>query len=312
MGSKHLDPSSWKSFAKGRSLRDAAYAEALEDWVDAANEMPRLRLDALEDLERCGRAMLAATRGGKAEDALTEWLDDTTAAIAVERKKALAEQTAKAAEDYDFDNDVRVLTSGTVVMLREVRRGQPTHALIALHGRQCALRLARRPLQASARELLATWLGASGGVRYLSATCTWQDETIIFVVATPPTGLARLVRQALLKQTGKRHRVRVRGSQADDIDETTDDDDPDDDAGNTPRDAAAKPSDDADLTEQRGRLAALAPTLRLALQAKRPDARKLGALLVFADRKLRRGQIAAARQALDVLAALLAAAPPAG
>lgn len=307
MAAKALDPSSWKSFAKGKSLRDAAYLEALEDWEDAADEIPRLRLDALEDLERCAKTVLDAARGNKAEDALQEWLDDAAAAIAVERKKALAEQTAQAAEDHDFDNDVRALTSGTVAMLRHVRRGQPTHALIALLGQRCALRMARRPLTAPARELLATWLGASGGVRYLSATCSWQNDTITFVVQAPPAGLARLVRRALLEQTGKRHRVRVRGGEADEVDETTDDDD---EADGTPGDLAAKAAGDAEWLEQRGRLAAFAPALRHAMQARRPDARKLGALLVFADRKLKRRQIVAARQALDALSALLAANPP--
>lgn len=303
---KALDPSRWRAFAKGKALRDAAYLDALEDWVDASNENPRLRLDALEDLERATTALRAAARGHAAEDDLDEWFDDVDQAIAVERKKAQGEQAAEAAEDYDFDNDLRALTDGTVAMLRQLRRGQPTHALIALIGRQCAVRLARRPLRAPARELLATWLGVTAGVRYLAATCTWDDNTITMVVDAPASGLSKLVRLALLKQTGKRFQVRLRSSASEEVDETLGDD--------ADADTAAAQADadspEAALVEQRGRLAALAPALRRALHEQRSDARKLGALLVFADAKLRRGQLLAARQALDVLSTMLAGAPP--
>lgn len=325
MATRALDLAAWKARTRGKPWAQGECTDALAAWARAAGEDAARRLDVLEDLDEALDDLRAAVkRGGVDADErdVLEWVADAERAVEDERRKALADKADDVEDDYDFDNDLRALTTAVAAMLRQVRRGFVAHVLLARHGRDHAVRLARRPLQNPARELMATYLGADGGVRYDAGTCHWEQGAYTFVLRGSPSGRARPLHAALRRQTGKRHPVRVRGMQ-DDGSEAPDDealeDLPDDAAGPASMPAPAtgavasstqthpETESQAEIAwqAQRERLVRLVPRLRRALLTKPVEARRLRPLIAFAQLKVQRRQTVAARQSIDTLERLL-------
>lgn len=323
MAAKPLDFAAWKARARGKTWAQGDWTDALAAWARAADEDAARRLDVLDDLDEALDDLRAALRRGGVdadEREVLAWVADAERAVEGERRRALADKADDVEDDYDFDNDLRALTTLVAAMLRQVRRGSVAHVLLARHGRDHAVRLARRPLQSPARELMATYLGAEGGVRYDIGTCHWERGAYTFVLRGSPNGRARPLHAALLRQTGKRHPVRVRGVQDDGTEEPADEaledlhDDPatpaaahsqaETQAGTgaeTPTETEAEIAWQA----QRERLVRLVPRLRRALLTKPAEARRLRPLIAFAQLKVQRRQTVAARQSIDSLERLL-------
>ncbi len=327
MAAKPLDLAAWKARARGKPWAQGDCTDALAAWARAAGEDAARRLDALDDLDEALDDLRAALRRGGVdadEREVLEWVADAERAVEGERRKALADKADDVEQDYDFDNDLRALTTLVAAMLRQVRRGFIAHVMLARHGRDHAVRLARRPLQNPARELMATYLGAEGGVRYDTGTCHWERGAYTFVLRGSPSGRARPLHAALLRQTGKRHPVRVRGVQDEGSEEPADEalEDLLEDAATPAATPARVESQAATQTgsrtetptetpaeiawqAQRERLVRLVPRLRRALLTKPAEARRLRPLIAFAQLKVQRRQTVAARQSIDSLERLL-------
>lgn len=323
MATKPLDLAAWKARARGKPWAQGDCTDALAAWAHASGEDAARRLDVLDDLDEALDELRAALRRGGVdadEREVLEWVADAERAVEGERRRALADKADDVEDDYDFDNDLRALTTLVAAMLRQVRRGFIAHVLLARHGRDHAVRLARRPLQNPARELMATYLGAEGGVRYDTGTCHWEQGAYTFVLRGSPSGRARPLHAALYRQTGKRHPVRVRGAQ-DDGSEDPADEALEDLLEDVPQPAAAPPQIEtqagkqADIDAearaeiawqaQRERLVRLVPRLRRALLTRPTEARRLRPLIAFAQLKVQRRQTVAARQSIDSLERLL-------
>ncbi len=327
MATQALDLAAWKARARGKPWAQGDCTDVLAAWARAAGEDAARRLDVLDDLDEALDDLRAVVRRGGVdadEREVLEWVADAERAVENERRKALADKADDVEDDYDFDNDLRALTTLVAAMLRQVRRGSVAHVLLARHGRDHAVRLARRPLQNRARELLATYLGSEGGVRYDTGTCHWEHGAYTFVLRGSPNGRARPLRAALLRQTGKRHPVRVRGLRDDGSEEPADEalEDLHDD---TTGPAVAPAQVDAQAATQTGsraetptetqaeiawqaqreRLVRLVPRLRRALLTRPAEARRLRPLIAFAQLKVQRRQTVAARQSIDSLERLL-------
>lgn len=328
MADKHLAGAEWKRFAKGRALKDADLRDALEGLEKAAKAPAAERLKACDGIAGASDALRKATRGDQEVAAYLDDLDD-----ALKAARRAAEEAARVEAE---EASPAQLTTRMVALLRDAARGQPMHAMIATAGRQTAVLLARKPISPPMRKVLAEYLGSPSGLKVALGQCLFEAKAHTFVLDAPAGGMAKRVRAALEVQTGLKVKVRVRGPAPDDVD----DDDGADADGNAavaeaPRDAPAqkprKERDDAALPEDRddeapprdpgdaaprpgaiarakafnARLSGLQPAIRAALAG--PAAATLKPLI--ARIAVAKGDVAAAEEALDAIAAALAADP---
>ena len=131
-----------------------------------------------------------------------------------------------------------------VPLLRLVNKGEVMHALVAGTGKHVAVMLSRKPIPPARRKLLAEELGAAGGIKYYVGHCVREKGMTTFVLKTQVAGMAKLIKLALLEQTGLRVKLRCRGEDGetdDDLDEPAQPDDQGDDNG---KDDDETPGDD--------------------------------------------------------------------
>lgn len=222
MSEKHLTESAWKSFAKGRGLKDAPLAKALAEAEKAQRGTPAARLAALEQIEREIGPLQRASKDRELADYLAEIGKQLNSArtAAQAAAKAAAKDAAKEAAAEDAP---ALLGSRTLAVLRTVLRGEPAHALVALAGKDCAVIVAPKPVSGGERRLLAERLGNASGIKYLEAGCILEQKAPTFVLPASMGGLAARLQAAIAAQTGQKLRVRVRGSDPKDVDEAADD-----------------------------------------------------------------------------------------
>lgn len=337
-----LSESSWTGFAKKRELDDAALVKALSKFDKTTEAKPEPRLESLQEVEaQIAKQVVAIARRKKelgdkpwkeAKDKLDAMLAETGHLIketraAVAATAASAEKAEKADDDEDSP---ALLTTAMVPILRALKKPDvQMHALIATAGKNTAVLVMRRPVGMSRRKLLADFVDAKGGVKYIVGECLQEKGALTFVVQSPAAGLAKRIRAALLEQTALRLKVRVRGESGE-PDEDGDDEDDEDEAGTESGAAPSAPSDTGPGTDQSGAPAKSTPepaagtspeaqawTVRLgefqhryddALRAGHPEATKLRALMGFASEKAdERHDYPAAIKALDMLEKLLVA-----
>ena len=307
MAEKHLSEAAWKVQAKGQSYKDAAWLKSLEAWAKAAKAGPDEQRQALDQVATEAAALRKAH---KADKALASYLDLVDKALERERKDV--EKAAKAAADAEeADESPALLTSKMIPLVRQVRKGDTLHALIATNGKQTAVLLARRPVAPARRKLLAEFLDVSGTLKYLQGTCLWEQEAHTFVVDSQAAGLAKKLKAALLGQTELRCKVRVRGPDPNDVDEDLDDAAPAQAEPQASAAATGQPvSDDnaARLTTFNARLKALLPAVQAAVQAGHPQAAQIKLRASEAGALARQNRFAEAQALLDALAQQLAPA----
>ncbi|WP_077037888.1 hypothetical protein [Pelomonas sp. KK5] len=214
MAEKHLSESEWKKFAKGRGLKDAVFLKALGSLDDV--KTAKAELAALDELDKQSGLLAKA---GKGDKELAAYLDDVDKAVARQRKAAEAregkEAAAAKADAEDDEASPALLTTELLPLVKQTRNGQTMQALVAAGGKEVALMLARRPISPARRKMLADYLGVSGGVRYLVGECRWENSALTFVLDPQMSGLAKKLAAAVLKQTGQRMKVQVRGDDED-------------------------------------------------------------------------------------------------
>jgi hypothetical protein len=287
---KYLTDSEWKKSSKGQAWKDAALLKVLAGLDKADKTGPEVLKSALDDVEKQIDLLLKAHKGDKG---LTAALTEVDKALARQRKAVEQAMKAAPASDGDEDDSTALLTSKLVTLLRQVRQGVVMHALVALGAKRAVVMLSVRDIPAPRRKLLTAELGTTSGVKFIVGQCLFEANAPTFVVDAAAGGLAKKLGAALLTQTGQRVKVRVRGSDPNDVDEDLDD-------------AIQAPPSHEQLAFE-ARQAVLAARLQQALQAQAGEVGKLRALDVFVQEKAASGQYKAALQALESMEKLLSA-----
>jgi hypothetical protein len=102
--------------------------------------------------------------------------------------------------------------------------------------------LSRKPIPPTRRKMLADQLGG-GSTKYYPGHCHLEAGAISFVLKAEVAGMAKLVKAALLEQTGLRlNKIKCRGEDGDDDDE----DENEDDARSSAPSARGEPGDEGD------------------------------------------------------------------
>ncbi len=242
MAEKNLTEGAWKVFAKSRNFKDAGLLKALADWSRAESGAADAQLGCLEAIDKQAQALLKVHRGDKE---LTAYLGDLDKALARARKAA--EQAAKersklaaSAEEGEDDDSPALLTTKMLPLLRLVQKGETMHTLVAKSGKQVVVMLSRKPIAPARRKMLADQLGG-GSTKYYPGHCTLEAGAATFVLQAEVAGLSKLVKRALLDQTGLRvNKVKCRGEDGDDDDH--DDDESGEGAPATPEIDAGGPA----------------------------------------------------------------------
>lgn len=308
MAEKHLTEAAWKSFAKGKDYKDAALLKALDAWSRAAKGPPQAQLDAIGLIDKEAEALKKAN---KADKELAAYLLDLGKALERERKDVQAAAKAQADEEEEEESPA-LLTSKLVPLVRQVRKGDAMHALIATTGKATAVMLARRAISPARRKLLAEFLDASAGAKYIVGQCIWEEEAHTFVVQTQATGLAKKLKAALLAQTQLRLKVRVRGEDPALVDEDLDDADLAAPGASEAATGGAQTEDNAaQLLAFNARLKAMLPQVQAAMASGHAQAGDLKLKVGEAGTLARQNRFDQGRALLDEIDRLLAQAAPA-
>lgn len=304
MADKRLTETAWKAFATKHGYKDAALLDALTR-LDAAGSDPGRQLQALALIEKEATALRKAN---KADKALAGQLDDMEKAADKARDDARGaiRQAEKDAAEPEDEQGPAALATKLVRLLRAVRNGEVLNGMLAVHGKSVAVLLSRKTLGAAARKVLAAGLPEASGAKYVPAQCLFEAKAHTFVMEKRLPNIARLIKAALLAQTGLKVKVRVRGADPADVEDDGEADEGDD-----------RPQADADISADPARagyeeaLAAIEPRVARALKANVGDTTKIRALSQFAQGKAEAGAFRAALQALQALEPLLGTAPAA-
>jgi len=216
MADKHLDSGDWKSLAKEHKLKGAVDLEkALAAWgkLDADDD-PDERLAALDDVDKEAKS-LRADKSVKANDELDDWLDQVQKESAKARKEVLADKKAaeekedEGGEDEGEDGDEAALGTRLLQGLVRVRngKGKVTAQFVACVARPFwGLMVAKRVKPKQKLQLKE----ATGGKRFVTGTCVFEEQAFTFIVEKVGGGLASKLKSAIKAHTGKQWRVRVR------------------------------------------------------------------------------------------------------
>jgi len=254
--SKLINDGAWKEvLAKNKGVKDNGLLKTLADIKKLGEEDhddAQAILDQIQKLAgqlKKSKEIAAAPAVGKFLAELTSAADtavrDVAKAKAEADKKAKAELEAKKREEHkggkeeegeeESDDATELLTTKLVPLLRQVAKGQVMHTLVAKSGKQVVVMLSRKPISPSRRKLLADQLGG-GSTKYYPGHCSLEGGATTFALKAEVAGMAKLIKAALLEQTGLRlNKVKCRGEDGDDNDE----DEPTAAKGKTPEDAEA-------------------------------------------------------------------------
>ncbi|KQP35420.1 hypothetical protein [Pseudorhodoferax sp. Leaf274] len=321
MSDKNLTELEWKKFSKGRNLKDAALVKALADLERAAKSGPDAELAALADIEKQAEVLRKA---GKGDKELGAYLDGLDKALDKQRKLSTAQAkkaAAPAPSEGEDEDSPALLTSKMVPLIRQVKKGEQMHALLANTGKEVAVMLARRAISPARRKLMTDYLDGATA-KFFPGICIWEENAYTFVLQTQAGGLAKKVRAALLKQVELRLKVRVRGEDPSDVD---DDGEPAEQEGegagnqaaNAPSPAQAGTIPDAPpqppdplKAQYDTRMATLEPRVLAALKAQAGDVSKIRAVAEFVRGKAQLNEYKAALAGMDSLEKLLPGAAP--
>jgi hypothetical protein len=241
--SKVLADSAWKDvLSKNRGVKDNGLLKTLagirqlgeDDHDDAQGILEQIQ--KLAGQLRKSREIAAAPAVGKFLIELSGAAE--TAARDVAKAKAEADKKSKAQaeaarkhrheedkagsnedDEHEGDDSSTVLLGAKLVpLLRQVAKGDTMHALVAKSGKQVAVMLSRKPIPPARRKLLAEQLGG-GSTKYYPGHCRLEAGATTFALKAEVAGMAKLIKAALLEQTGLRlNKIKCRGDDGDDDD----------------------------------------------------------------------------------------------
>jgi len=240
--SKFLSDAGWKDIASKNKIKDNGLLKALADHKRLDPDKHDQALDSLDEIIKLA-AQLKKAKDVVAASAALKYIGELTNAAEGDRRAAVkakadagksAEAEARKRQDEEKksrkgedegeeeEDSSELLTTKMVPLLRQVKKGEMMHALIASTGKQVVVLLSRKQISPARRKLLADELGVSGGVKYFVGHCLQEEGMATFVLKTQVAGLAKKLKLALLEQTGMRVNLRCRGEDGDtdeDLDE---------------------------------------------------------------------------------------------
>ena len=240
--SKALSDSGWKDVSSKNKIKDNGLLKLLADHKridEARHDEAIASLDQIVKLAtqlKKTKEVAAASAVAKYVNELAQAAESDRSAIlkakaeAEKRSKAEAEakkqDAKKTSQDEDGDDDDEspaLLTTKMLPLLRQVNKGESMHVLVARAGKQVAVMMSRKPIAPARRKILADELGVSGGVKYFGGHCVNEDGATTFVLKSEVAGLAKLLKLALLNQTGMRvKKLSCRGEDGEDADHDED------------------------------------------------------------------------------------------
>ena len=262
--SKALSDSGWKDVSSKNKIKDNGLLKLLADHKridEARHDEAIASLDQIVKLAtqlKKTKEVAAASAAAKYVNELTQAAESDRSAIVkakteaekkakveAEAKKQDAKKTSQDEDGDDDDESSALLTTKMIPLLRQVNKGETMHVLVARAGKQVKVMMSRKPIAPARRKILADELGVSGGVKYFGGHCVKEDGATTFVLKSEVTGLAKLLKLALLNQTGMRvKKLSCRGEDGEDADH--DEDEGDDlvaggpEGGETPEPTRAK------------------------------------------------------------------------
>ncbi len=238
--SKSLSDAAWKDLVAKNKLKDNGLLKVLERLKKFGDDEFDDGLKALEEATKLAgqlkkdKAVAAAAPAAKFIGELISAADSTQREITkakadADKKKAEAEKKAAEAakkadaEDDDEEETPELLTTKLKPLLRLVTKGETMHALLAKAGNRVVVMLSRKPIPPARRKMLSEQLGG-GSTKYFPGHCTTERGMVTFVLKAEVAGLSKLVKAALLEQTGLRiNKIKCRGDDGDDHDEDAED-----------------------------------------------------------------------------------------
>lgn len=303
MSEKQLAESFWKSFAKGKTYKDDALIKALQALAKSEKGSPSEQLEALDMVEK---QIDLLRKANKADKELMAQLKDMDTAIERQRKStdAAAKLAAAKAEKSDADEEEEspaLLTSKMIPLVRVLRKGEDRmRATLCIAGANTAVLITRKAISGSIRKIMAEYIDAKGGVKYMVGEVLFEKNALTFVMEGSASGLVKRIQKALLDQIGLRFRVRVRGEDGEEED------------GENEEEASAgsqiptpPPAPDQLQLTLTQRLLKLKPALEAALKAQHPESTKLRALSGYVSEKSAAKDFAGALKALEMMEKLL-------
>ena len=244
--SKALSDAAWKEvLTKNKGVKDNGMLKALADIKKLGDDDHDDAQKILDEIVKLS-GQLKKSKEIAATPAVSKFLAELsgaadTALRDVAKAKAEAQKTSKAQaeakkreeeagkkdeDDDEDDESSELLTTKMLPLLRQVNKGEMMHVLIARAGKQVAVMMSRKPIAPARRKILADELGVSGGVKYFGGHCVKEDGATTFVLKSEVTGLAKLLKLALLNQTGMRvKKLACRGEDGEDTDHDEDEGD---------------------------------------------------------------------------------------
>ena len=240
--SKSLSDAAWKDLVAKNKLKDNGLLKVLErlkkfgdddfdDALKALDEAAKLAGQLKKDKAVAAAAPAAKFIGELISAADSTQREITKAKADADKKKAEAEKKAAEAakkadaEDDDEEETPELLTTKLKPLLRLVTKGETMHALLAKAGNRVVVMLSRKPIPPARRKILADQLGG-GSTKYYPGTCGLEAGATTFALKAEVAGMSKLVKAALLEQTGLRlNKIKCRGEDGDDHDDDGDDDD---------------------------------------------------------------------------------------
>ncbi len=262
--SKYLNDSAWKDLAAKNKVKDNGLSKALErlkrvdedehdEIAEIIGEVVKLAVQLKKDKAVAAAAPVArylAELQGDAENTLRDAAKAKAEDDKAQKAKAEAERKAAAKPDEEEDDDdeeesPELLTTKLKPLLRQVAKGETMHTLVAKSGKQVVVMMSRKPIPPARRKMLAEQLGG-GSTKYYPGTCSLEAGATTFELKSEVAGMAKLVKLALLQQTGLRvNKVKCRGEDGDDDDGDDDTPPPGDEPKERPAVALRQKSDAA-------------------------------------------------------------------
>jgi len=225
--SKYLSDAGWKDVSAKSNVKDNGLLKTLAELRRLGEDKYDQTLNTLSETVKLADQL---KKDRKTAPAAGKYLDEMLAAAdneirVVTKAKAAAEKSAKAKahgaqnrqamEDGGNARSSEVLGTKLKPLLRQVARGQTLHALVSKSGQRVAFVLSRKPIPPASRKMLVERLGG-GGIKHYAGLCRLEDGATTFVLNAEVAGLSKLLKQAVLEQTGVRlHNVACRAEDGD-------------------------------------------------------------------------------------------------
>lgn len=220
MSAKHLTESGWKDFAKGRDLKDALMLKALALYGKSAAKGVWEQRAALDEVHKQSEALFKLAKADRdAQKYLAELQREIGAARATLDKVEKSEK-ASATKDDEDEGSPALLGPKLLVQLKflAANQGVGRPFVIGLADQKIAVLIHKSVIGPTQKKVVSEYLG-DGSVRWYAGECRFEKNAYAFLMDKSVGGLAAKLMRALAEQTGKKFKVRVRGSDPADVDE---------------------------------------------------------------------------------------------